>query len=235
VAASAVTVVISDDAVAEVEIHRPPVNLFDAELIGQLADAYAAIDENPAARAIVLCAEGKHFCAGARIAVSTAGTAGESAEQAMLYAQARRLLSARTPVVAAIQGAAIGGGLGLACSADFRLASPESRFAAPFARLGSHHGFGLTVTLPAIVGRQAALELLYTGRRIDGAEAARIGLADRLVPADALRSASREFAAEIAGSAPLALRAIRETMREGLAEAAGRAIREHRPSRFLGR
>src|SRR6185295_18257851 len=101
----------------------------------------------------------------------------------------------RTPVVAAVQGAAIGGGLGLALWPDFRIAAPEARFSANFARLGFHHGFGLTVTLPRVVGQQRALELLYTGARIDGKRAHAIGLVDRLVPLAALRDASRGFAA----------------------------------------
>ena len=129
-----------------------------------------------------------------------------------------RLLEAETPVVAAVQGAAIGGGLGLALSADFRVAAPEARFAANFARLGFHHGFGLTVTLPALVGQQKALDLLYTGRRVKGEEALEIGLCDALVPIEELRDKAREMAAEIAGSAPLAVRSIRRTMRRGLAE-----------------
>jgi enoyl-CoA hydratase/carnithine racemase len=102
-------------------------------------------------------------------------------------------------------------------AADFRLAAPEARFAANFARLGFHHGFGLSVTLPLVAGHQTALELLYTGRRIDGEEAVRLGIADRLVPADELRAAAVAFATEIATSAPLAVRSIRETMRGHLA------------------
>ena len=120
--------------------------------------------------------------------------------------------------MAAVQGAAIGGGLGLALMPDFRVAAPEARFSANFARLGFHHGFGLTATLPPIVGNQRALELLYTGRRIDGDEAFAIGLADRLVPLDRVRSEALELAAEIAGSAPLAVASIRRTMRGDLAE-----------------
>ena len=140
------TVSVGADHVATVEFDRPPNNHFDVELIAALADAYVALDEDPACRAIVLCSCGRHFCAGANFA--GARDAGGEA----LYAQAVRLFAAATPVVAAVQGAAIGGGLGLALSADFRVASPSSRFAANFARLGIHHGFGMTVTLPAAVG-----------------------------------------------------------------------------------
>jgi 2-(1,2-epoxy-1,2-dihydrophenyl)acetyl-CoA isomerase len=201
--------------VATVELRRPPNNFFDVELIRSLADAYAALDADPACRAIVLAAEGKHFCAGADFSGSSRGT-GAAGD---LYAEAARLFEAATPVVAAVQGAAVGGGLGLACSADFRVGSPETRLTANFSRLGFHHGFGLTVTLPPLVGQQRANELLYTGRRIDGATAAAIGLLDRLAPtADAIRGTATELAAEIAAAAPLAVVSIRSTMRDGLAD-----------------
>ncbi len=207
------------DHVATVEFDRPPHNHFDVELIAALADAYAALDEDPACRAIVLCSSGRHFCAGANFAGG--GDAGGEA----LYAEAVRLFSAATPVVAAVQGAAIGGGLGLALSADFRVASPASRFAANFARLGIHHGFGLTVTLPAAVGAQAALDLLYTGRRVGGEEAHALGLCDRLAGDADVRAAAHALAGEIAVSAPLAVRSIRQTMRGDLADRVRAATR----------
>jgi enoyl-CoA hydratase/carnithine racemase len=209
-----VSVTADADLVATVEIHRPPNNHFDLALIAALADAFEAIDRDGGCRAIVLRSEGKHFCAGADFSRRAGGV---TAGPRHLYEEAIRLFEARTPVVAAVQGAAVGGGLGLALSADFRVASPESRFAANFARLGFHHGFGLTVTLPAIVGQQRALELLYTGRRVPGEEALRIGLCDRLAPAEELRAGAHALAAEIAASAPLAVRSIRETMRGDLA------------------
>jgi len=247
-----VTVTLGDDFVATVELHRPPENYFDRALIRALADAYQALDDDPRCRAIVLCSEGKHFCAGANL------TGGLGEGPGALYREAIRLFEAATPVVAAVQGAAVGGGLGLACSADFRVGCPQARFAANFARLGFHHGFGLSVTLPAIVGHQHSLRLLYTGQRIGGDEAARIGLCDRLVRADQVRAAAHELAAEIAGSAPLAVRSIRATMRGDLAArvraatdregaeqdrlrvtadwAEGvRATAERRPPRFEGR
>ncbi len=212
-----VSVHVADDFVATVEIHRPPNNYFDVALIRSLADALESLDADGGCRAVVLCSEGKHFCAGAdftgrRGLAENVGTAGEG----HLYEEALRLFTTRTPIVAAVQGAAIGGGLGLALAADFRVASPEARFAANFARLGFHHGFGLTITLPAAIGRQRALEMLYTARRVPGEEALRIGLCDRLAPAESLRETAHGLAAEIAASAPLAVRSIRETMRGDL-------------------
>jgi enoyl-CoA hydratase/carnithine racemase len=207
-----VTIEVRDDHVGEVEFNRPPHNFFDAALIREIADAYARLDTDEGCRAIVLCSAGKHFCAGANFAGENPAATGE------LYEQAVRLFEFGIPVVAAVQGAAIGGGLGVALSADLRVASPESRFSANFARLGIHHGFGLTVTLPLVVGHQRAIELLYTGARIGGEQAHAIGLCDRLVPAERLREEATRLAAQIAGSAPLALRAIRRTMRGDLAE-----------------
>ena len=132
--------------------------------------------------------------------------------------EAARLVGSLTPVVAAIQGAAIGAGFGLACLADFRVGCPETRLAANFARLGYHHILGLSVTLPALVGQQQCLELLYTGRRVKGEEALALGLIDRVTTLESLRAEAHAMAAEIAASAPLAVREIRQTMRSGLRE-----------------
>ena len=206
-----VSVQIRPDQVTLVEFSRPPHNYFDADLIRAIADAYVRLDEDPACRAIVLCSEGKNFCAGANFAA-------KNPAEGDLYEQAVRLFAAQTPVVAAVQGAAIGGGLGVALSADFRVASPESRFSANFARLGIHHGFGLTVTLPLVVGHQRSLELLYTGARLNGQDAHAIGLCDRLVSADRLREGAIELARQIAISSPPAIRSIRSTMRGELAD-----------------
>ena len=209
---SDVSVELADDFVATVELHRPPNNFFDVALISAIADAYEELQAGPC-RAIVLCSEGRHFCAGADLTSGTERTVGE------LYGQALRLFEAELPVVAAVTGAAIGGGLGLALSADFRVASAESRFAANFSRLGFHHGFGLTVTLPDAVGQQAASSLLYTGRRIGGAEALAIGLCDRLADTtDDVLAEARAMAVELASAAPLSVRAIRATLRRGLPE-----------------
>src|SRR5688572_21982380 len=240
--------------VAVVEIRRPPNNFFDVALIAGIADA---IDELAAdgCRAVVLASEGRHFCAGADFGGGRERGDGSGPH---LYEMAVRLFEQPIPIVAAVQGASIGGGFGLAMAADFRIASPEARFAANFARLGFHHGFGLTVTLPLVVGHQAALDLLFTGRRVDGEEALALGLCDRLVPAGQLRAEARAWAADIAASGPLAVRSIRATMRGPLAaqiraatdhekaeqerlqatedwREGVRAVAERRPAAFTGR
>ena len=210
--------------VACVEIHRPPNNFFDFTLIRELADIYESLDANKDCRAIVLCSQGKHFCAGAELTAQQSWGEERLENQAgNLYMEAVRLFRASTPVVAAVHGAAIGGGLGLALSADFRVTCPEARFSANFARLGFHHGFGLSVTLPRIVGHTRAELLLLSGRRLKGEEAFAMGLAEELVPRDSVRLHSHALASEIAQSAPLSLREIRATMRGNLADEVARA------------
>ncbi|MFP6655728.1 MAG: enoyl-CoA hydratase-related protein [Myxococcota bacterium] len=212
---SDLAVELGPDYVATIEIQRPPENFFDQALIRGLADTLEGLAENDRCRAVVLCSKGKHFCAGAKFASDQSAVDDGSGKH--LYDEAIRLFATPLPIVAAIQGAAIGGGLGLALFPDFRIACPEARFSANFARLGFHHGFGLSVTLPALVGAQAAMDLLYTGRRVAGEEALALGLCDRLVPATELREQARAWALEIATSAPLAVRSIRQTLRGDLA------------------
>ncbi|MDH3451880.1 MAG: enoyl-CoA hydratase/isomerase family protein [Gammaproteobacteria bacterium] len=215
------------DYVATVEIHRPPNNYFDFDLIRAIADIYARLDDAADCRAIVLCAEGKHFCAGADFQSRESWGQAQLDEQArQVYLEAVRVFSGRKPVVAAVHGAAIGGGLGLALSADFRITCAEARFSANFARLGFHPGFGLSVTLPRLVGQAKANLLLLTGRRISGTDAVAMGLADELVGCSEVRTRAVALAREIAQSAPLAVQSIRATQRAGLADEIAR-ITEH--------
>ena len=212
-----------DSMVATVEMRRPPHNFFDSLLIAEIGDAFERLDNDAECRAIVLAAEGRSFCAGAdfakRAETGTMTEAARSGAGRTLYKEAMRLFRVRKPVIGAIHGAAVGGGLGLALMPDFRVTCSEARFSANFNRLGFHPGFGLTATLPRLVGAQQAALLFYTGRRIPGDEAVRIGLADLLVPQDEVRKASQALALEIAQSAPLAVIATRETMRRGLVDA----------------
>jgi 2-(1,2-epoxy-1,2-dihydrophenyl)acetyl-CoA isomerase len=223
--ADVVTVARPVDHVACVEWHRQPNNHIDAPLLRAVVDACDELQRDRRTRAIVLCSEGKHFCGGANFEPTSAPRDGQRDE---LYAQAVRLFALELPMVAAVQGAAVGGGLGLALAADFRVASADSRFAANFSRIGYHHGFGLSVTLPRLIGNQAALDLLLTGRRVGGEEAARLGLCDRVVGSAEIRAESVALASVIAASAPLSVRAIRATLRGGLAEAIATALERER-------
>ncbi|MYQ69056.1 enoyl-CoA hydratase/isomerase family protein [Streptomyces sp. SID4950] len=211
--------------VGVVELRRPPANFFDEPLVRALADTLTALGRDPQCRVIVLCSQGKHFCAGADFADGGDFTPESRADTSRrLYQQAVRIFRAPKPVVAAVQGGAIGGGLGLACAADFRVAEPGSRFAANFSQLGFHPGFGLSVTLPRVIGAQRAADLFYTGRRIGGAEAVDIGLADRLAEPGSVRTTAMEWAQDIARAAPLAVLSIRATLRAGLADAVEKAV-----------
>ncbi len=247
-----------DDAVAVIEIHRPPHNHVSTELVRDLADALTRIDVDPTLRCSVLQTEGKNFSAGADLA--NPGELGQLGMEGtrQLYVEAVRLFCANKPIVALIQGAAVGAGLGLALVADFRLAAPEARFSANFVKLGYHPGFGITHTLPRVIGHQKALLMLLTGRRIDAEQALAWQLVDEIVAADQLRAAGLKLAHEIAENAPLALTSTRATMRAALAAAVKaqsdlesleqaklrltedfaegvRAVRERRAGHFIGR
>jgi enoyl-CoA hydratase/carnithine racemase len=202
--------------IARVEIHRPPHNFFDDRLIGHLADAFEALDQNRACRVLVLASEGKSFCAGANFSNDNEIASGAAGR---LYQQAVRLFFCKKPVIAEIQGAAVGGGLGLALVADFRVVSTGARFAGNFVKLGIHPGFGLTYTLPRLIGVQRANLMLLTGRRITAEVAVEWGLADVLASPETLREETMKLAAEIAEGAPLAVESTRATLRHGIAEA----------------
>ena len=202
---------------AYVEINRPPNNFFDADLIQQIADAYESLDEEDECRVILLKSEGKNFCAGANFGQDE-DMLDKSVPYKKLYAQAVRLFRTRKPVIAVVQGAAIGGGLGLALSADFRVACHEARFAANFAKLGFHPGFGSSITLPRVVGVQKAMDMLFTARRVTGEEAFKIGLADKFCSKDKILEEAEQLAMEIASSAPMAVESIRSTLHGNLAD-----------------
>ncbi len=208
------------------EIQRGPNNFFDEELIGALADAFDALDEDANCRAIVLASQGKHFCAGANFGSSSdrARRAERRVEDGNpLYREAVRLFRNKKQVVAAVQGAAVGGGFGLAMMPDFRVGCPEARFTANFVKLGFTPGFGLTHVLPRAIGQQAAQDLFYTGRRVGGEEALTLGILDKLVPQAEVRDQAIDFARTIAENAPLALISVRNSIRGDLADAVQKA------------
>ncbi|MBI0474187.1 enoyl-CoA hydratase/isomerase family protein [Sphingomonas sp. MA1305] len=247
-----------DDHVAIITFARPPHNHADLALIEGIGAAFTAADVDPAVRAIVLQSDGRVFCAGADLARDNpVADPQPEGTRNPFYVAAARLYAVTKPVVAAIQGSAVGAGLGLALAADFRIASPEARFVANFVQLGLHPGFGISAVLERVVGRQRAALMLLTGRRIKAEQAEAWGLVDQIVAQGKLRPAALALAQEIAAAAPLAVQSTRATIRgdlsglvqrqtdHELAEQAWlqrtqdfaegvRAVNERRPGRYIG-
>ncbi len=221
--------------VALIEMRRPPHNFFDQALITALADALEMLERDKACRSIVLAAQGTAFCAGANLGHTRADSSLPDRPRKLnpVYSEALRIYAITKPIIAAVQGPAVGGGLGLALAADFRVTCPQARFTANFNRLGFHPGFGLSVTLPRLVGKQQAALLFYTGRRINGNEALAIGLVDQLVEsAEQVRGAAMALAEEIAISAPIAVQSTRTTLRHGLISAIRNAVAHESEEQF---
>lgn len=202
--------------VGVIELQDPPHNFLNVEQVRNIADALEGFSGDVNVRAAVLTAQGRSFCAGANFAPAERSGAGNGPED--LYVQAARLCDAEIPWIAAVQGPAIGGGLGLAMTATLRVTCPEARFSANFVKLGIHQGFGLSVTLPELIGPSRAAFVLLTGRRFNGEEATSLGMADICVPQEQVRARAMELAQEIATGAPLAIRAINRTLRTGLGD-----------------
>ena len=213
--------------VAVVTLRRPPHNLLTEPVLRALADAVTGLDG--VARAAVVCSEGRSFCAGADFCSGDAPDPTDQgdfeARTGAFYEQAVRIFDSPLPLVAAVQGAAIGAGFGLALACDICIVGELGWFQANFVRLGIHPGFALSATLPRVVGPGRASELLLTGRRVVAAEAGRIGIAQRVVPDGAELDVALELARQIATGAPLAVAATRATLRHGLADEARAAMR----------
>ena len=203
-----------DGHVAIIELNRPPHNFFDVEMIARIADELDRLQADKTCRAVLLQAGGSAFCAGADFSRRNGAEGPRSASRINpIYLEALRIFSFSKPIVAAIEGAAVGGGLGLALAADFRVSCAEARFSANFNRLGIHPGFALSYTLPALIGKQMAAWLLYTGARVDGARASELGLVDFIVPEAEVRTAAMALAREMATSSPRALQSTRQTLK----------------------
>jgi enoyl-CoA hydratase/carnithine racemase len=209
-----------DGHVGVVTVVRPPHNLLTEATLGRVADALDGLDGR--VRAAVVASRGRSFCAGAdfRSADAPDPTDSEGFEHrtAAFYAQAERVFASPVPTVAAVQGAAIGAGFGLALACDVRVVSRRAWFQVNFVRLGIHPGFALSATLPRAVGPGRAADLFLTGRRVDAEEALRIGIAEHLADEDDELRAATELAGRIAGGAPLAVRSTRTTLRRGLVD-----------------
>jgi enoyl-CoA hydratase/carnithine racemase len=206
-----------DEAIATIRLDRPPMNALNAQVQDEIAAAAAELDADAAVRAVVLYGGEKVFAAGADIKEMAEASFGRVA------VDSRRLQAAFTtvarigkPVVAAITGYALGGGLELALCADFRVAGESARVGQPEILLGIIPGAGGTQRLPRLVGPARAKDIVYTGRFVSAAEALQIGLVDKVVPDAEVYQAARDLVDRYATGPAVALRAAKQAIDAGL-------------------
>ena len=206
--------------VVVLEMNRPPHNFFTPESVSHLVETLEKLDDDPSCRVTVLAASGKSFCAGEEFGGKPLPPAEFIAGGRRMYELAARMFEIRKPMIAAVHGAAVGGGVGPTLACDFRITCESATFSTNFTRLGLHSGFGISAILPRVVGEQNAATMLLFGRRLKGPEAFKIGLADQLVkPPEEVRPAAVAMATELATwSAPLAVLDTRTTLRRGLGD-----------------
>src|SRR5262245_9075480 len=254
-----------DEQIATITFNRPEHrNPISTDMLDEVGHAVRSAQQDDAVRVLVITGAGRAFCSGGDVKsmaqVATAGAGAQSARQEQVgLIQETQLLLRRFPkvLIAAVNGAAYGAGLDLACAADFRLAADTARFCEVYVRLGLAPGGGGAWLLPRIVGLTSALDMILSGEPIDAETALRIGLVSRVAPADDLPAVTREFARRFALSAPRGVQVAKRATLRGLEmsfEAALdfirpqigilrqtedhqeglRALRERRPPRFRG-
>lgn len=207
------------DGVAIITINRPDkLNALNDSVIAELGKAFKEVDVDRTIHGAILTGAGpKAFVAGADIGdLARQGPFDGKARAMAGQAVFRRIERLGKPVVAAVNGFALGGGCELAMACHIRLASENAKFGQPEVKLGIGPGYGGTVRLPRLVGRGRALEMLLTGQMIDAAEAFRIGLVNRVVPADQLLAESEKLLRTMLENGPLAMRLVLEAVDRGL-------------------
>ncbi|MFP6663343.1 MAG: enoyl-CoA hydratase/isomerase family protein [Deltaproteobacteria bacterium] len=212
-----------EDRIATLTLNRPENrNSMTPDVLEALAAAVVRVRADAEVRCLIVTGKGKSFCAGADFKSAGGAWDGEGEFKARhersleMYQPFLSLLDVEVPVIAAMQGHAIGGGLGLAVVCDLRVAAEESKYGANFVQLGLHPGMATTWLLPRLMGVPRAIEFLLTGRIVTGREAADAGLVNYAVPADQVLAKARELASEIATAAPLAVRWTKQTIYQGL-------------------
>lgn len=207
------------DTVAEIVLNRPEaLNAIDPEMREQLRRVWARIHEDDDIRVAVLTGAGERaFCVGSDLK-RTPPPPESYAQRAFGQPASDHLLATLEtdkPLICAVNGLAVGGGLEIALACDIRIASDNASFGLSEVRVGSIPGAGGTQRLPRMVGHSAAMQMLLTGDRIDAAEAYRIGLVSELCRPDELRARARQIAGRIAANAPLAVRAVKRLVQQG--------------------
>ncbi len=209
------------DQIAQITLNRPENrNSMTNDVLEGFADAVAQVKTDPDVRCVIITGSGRSFCAGAdfRSQVQRDGPGGRALlpheRSFAMYQPFLSVLGIEVPTIGALNGHAIGGGLGLALVCDMRVANADAKYGANFTRLGMHPGMATTYILPRLVGLPKAAELLLTGRIIEGTEAAELGLANYAVPADQVLDKAWELAREVASCAPVAVRMTKRSLYE---------------------
>ncbi|THF67170.1 enoyl-CoA hydratase/isomerase family protein [Pseudothauera nasutitermitis] len=203
------------EGIAEIRLNRPQrLNAVTEQLYAELQEALAEAEADGDARVVLLTGEGRAFCVGADLKAHKEGRTAYDRRQYLHGEQkvCRRLQQLSKPVVAAVNGYALGAGAEMAVASDFIVMAAGARIGFPEIGIGSFLGGGVTWLLPRLVGLAKARELVFLGERIDGAEAVRIGLANRVLPDEGFLDAAREFAAAIAGKAPFSMQLAKEQL-----------------------
>jgi enoyl-CoA hydratase/carnithine racemase len=207
----------TEQAVATIRLDRPPMNALNAQVQAEIAAAAAQVSQDPAIRAVILYGGQKVFAAGADIKeMAEAGYSQMAADTRRLQESFTAVARIPKPVVAAVTGYALGGGLELALCADFRVAGESARVGQPEILLGIIPGAGGTQRLPRLVGPARAKDIVYTGRFVGAQEALAIGLVDKVVPDADVYQAARDLVGRYARGPAAALRAAKQAIDEGL-------------------
>ena len=206
-----------DGAVATIRLDRPPMNAMNARMQDELAAAAVKVSADPAVRAVVIYGGQKVFAAGVDIKeMAEASYPRMAADTRRLQASFTAIAKIGKPVVAAVTGYALGGGLELALCADFRVAGESAKLGQPEILLGIIPGAGGTQRLPRLVGPARAKDIVFTGRFVGAAEALAIGLVDKVVPDDQVYAAARDMVARYATGPAVALTAAKQAIDGGL-------------------
>jgi enoyl-CoA hydratase len=206
-----------DGAVATIQFGRPPMNALSIQMQSELAQAAAEVDADPAVRAVILYGGEKVFAAGVDVKeMAEAGYPQMESGSRRMQAAFAAVAAIGKPVVAAVTGYALGGGLELALCADFRVAAENARLGQPEILLGIIPGAGGTQRLPRLVGPARAKDIIFTGRFVEAAEALSIGLVDEVVPGPEVYQAARDMVARYAKGPAIALRAAKDAVDRGL-------------------
>lgn len=218
-----------DDGVAVMTLNRPEVkNAFDAQMQAEMDAVLTEVAKDANARVLIITGAGKAFCTGADIAYLMSIGAEHKLHVTTMEEMIRgdgnvlttvlKIRNMAKPVIAAVNGTAAGGGLALALACDIRLASETARFNMIFTKRGVIPESGSTYTLPRLVGTARALELVFTADTVGAAEADRIGMVNKVVPADQLMAAAKDLAKKIAQNSPVALGFAKAAIYRGIAE-----------------